>query len=541
MPAINLDNVSFSYSSKPVLDRIDLHIGEGERACLIGPNGCGKTTLLRIASGDLAPEMGTARVSGLATELFQVPEAEQFDGSIGEYLDAALHPLRSIATHFYYVADRLEADANLVELGLEYDQLLAQMTSFDIWTLNARVAEVLAELGLSAFTDSGLNRHVGTLSPGQRVCLQLAATLILKPEVLILDEPTNHLDVEAIRFLTETINDWKGPVLMASHDRAFIEDTATVIYDMDTTVWNEVAKVDGTCETSSLYRCVGNYSNYLKEKIRAQKKHDELHDLQQGEKRRLAKHRQKSSRISRGGVRLATAEGKAKKYFADRAAATAERRMRNDDKRLESLISQEVRKPRIYNLSFEFEAPATRTGIAVSCRQAFVMHRLNAISFDISYGEHLLVAGANGSGKSTLLNWIYSGQPPAGTVASGIIARDESISLVPQHLPKENDAGFNTDVWRYGVGEVGKGILHPAMWSIPVPELSAGNQRRAQIATALASAPAILVIDEPTNYLDLASMEALERALLSWTGTLIITSHDRWLTDHWKGRRIDMR
>ncbi|KGF06599.1 ABC transporter ATP-binding protein, partial [Actinomyces sp. S6-Spd3] len=92
-----------------------------------------------------------------------------------------------------------------------------------------------------------------------------------------------------------------------------------------------------------------------------------------------------------------------------------------------------------------------------------------------------------------------------------------------------------------GVGEVGKGILHPAMWSIPVPELSAGNQRRAQIATALASAPTILVIDEPTNYLDLASMEALERALLSWTGTLIITSHDRWLTDHWKGRRIDMR
>ncbi|KGF05569.1 ABC transporter ATP-binding protein, partial [Actinomyces sp. S6-Spd3] len=158
MPAINLDNVSFSYSSKPVLDRIDLHIGEGERACLIGPNGCGKTTLLRIASGDLAPEMGTARVSGLATELFQVPEAEQFDGSIGEYLDAALHPLRSIATHFYYVADRLEADANLVEMGLEYDQLLAQMTSFDIWTLNARVAQVLAELGLSAFTDSGLNR-----------------------------------------------------------------------------------------------------------------------------------------------------------------------------------------------------------------------------------------------------------------------------------------------------------------------------------------------------------------------------------------------
>lgn len=541
MPAINLDNISFSYSSIPLLDRISLHVGDGERACLIGSNGCGKTTLLRIASGDLIPERGTVKVDGIDTELFHVPSIEKFSGTVGDYLDAALHPLRNIAIQFDEVSARIGAVAYLGELGSNYDRLLAQMIAHDIWMLEARVAQVLAELGLEELTEARRNRSLNTLSPGQRGRLQLATTLIMKPEILIMDEPTNHLDTEAVSFLTQTVNNWDGAVLMASHDRAFIEDTATVIYDMDVDAWNALAKADGSDGVVGLYRCAGDYSNYLVEKASARRKHAELHASQQAEKRKLQKHRQSAGKISRGGVRLATAEGKAKKFFADRAAATAKRRMQNDDKRLETLTDQEVRKPRSYDLSFHFEQPLNRTGIAVSARRAAVQQRLAPISFDLAHGDHLLVTGANGSGKTTLLNWIYTGQPPADTQTMGTVTRDKPACLVPQHLPTEQDPGFTTHIWRNGIGEAGKGILHPSMWTTPIPELSAGNQRRAQIAVALSAAPAILIIDEPTNYLDLITVQALEEALTEWKGTLVIASHDQWLINHWQGRRIHTR
>ncbi|MDU7516683.1 MAG: ATP-binding cassette domain-containing protein, partial [Varibaculum cambriense] len=418
MPAIILENISFSYSSKPLLENINLQVGEGERACLIGPNGCGKTTLLRIASQDLLPEQGKVKIVGTNTEFFQVPAIEHFSGSARDYLGCALRPLRNIATQFQDATNQISQEVIAVQAEQRYDQLLSLMSGFDIWSLEARLTEVLVRLGLGVLTGSGRERSLNSLSPGERRRLQLAVTLIVRPEVLILDEPTNHLDARAIDFLVGTVNDWKGAVLMSSHDRAFIEDTATVIYDMDAAVWNELAKATASSQVTGLYRCAGTYSKYLAEKMSARRKHRELHTAQQAEKRLLRKHRQEASKIARGGVRLASAEGKAKKFFADRAAATAQRRMRNDDMRGERLSEKEVRKPRSYDLSFELNQPAASTGIAVAARNAAVSGRLAPLSFDLFYGEHLLVTGANGSGKSTLLTWIYRGQPPEGAKSS---------------------------------------------------------------------------------------------------------------------------
>lgn len=541
MPAIILENISFSYSSKPLLENINLQVGEGERACLIGPNGCGKTTLLRIASQDLLPEQGKVKIEGANSEFFQIPAVEHFRGTVREYLDCALRPLRSIATQFQDATAELGQDVGDTQAERRYDQLLALMSCFDIWSLEARLTEVLARLGLGVLTGSGHDRSLSSMSPGERGRLQLAVTLIMKPEVLILDEPTNHLDARAIDFLVETVNKWRGAVLMSSHDRAFIEDTATVIYDMDVSVWNELAKATGNSKVTGLYRCAGAYSMYLAEKTNVRRKHRELHLAQQAEKRLLRKHRQEASKIAGGGVRLANAEGKAKKFFADRAAATAQRRMRNDDNRGERLNEKEVRKPRSYDLTFEFKQPAARTGVAVAARGATVAGRLAPVSFDLFYGEHLLVTGANGSGKSTLLNWIYRGQPPEGAQSSGTITGERIGGLVPQQLPQEGDPGFTSPIWENGIGEAGKGILHPSLWTKPIPKLSAGNQRRAQIALALTTSPSLLIIDEPTNYLDLEAMQALEEAMRDWEGTLIVASHDKWLINHWQGRKINIR
>lgn len=502
---------------------------------LIGPNGVGKSTLLKILTGDLIPVSGGV-VSGVVPQ--RIPDPESFDGSVAQFLDSALAPFRELLLRFEQVTEAIASGQD--GLAGEYDQILARLNALDVWSLDSRVNETLAGLGLVELTGSGANRMLVRLSPGQRARLELAVLLIIRPEVLILDEPTNHLDGEAIEFLATVVNNWDGPVLAASHDRAFIENSATVIYDMDITVWQELAKVDGE-ELVGVYRNAGNYTDYLAAKATAREKHLQIHAAQQDEKRELHEHRHESMKIGRGGVRVETAVGKQKKFFTDRAAATAVKRTRADDVRLERLVQREVRKPRHYDLEFPSLETDPRSGLAVSARDATVVGRLAPVTFDLSRGEHLLVTGTNGAGKSTLLSWVASGNPPTKVTSKGTITRDEPVGQVLQRLPAESDPGFESQTWRNGVGSAGKGILHPSMWRTPIPDLSAGNQRRAQLAIALARRPTVLIIDEPTNYLDLETMDALEEALRNWQGTLIIASHDRWLIEHWHGRHLHLK
>ncbi|MCT1955291.1 ATP-binding cassette domain-containing protein [Dermabacter hominis] len=540
MPALVFDAVSFSFTSRPLLERVSFRLGAGERACLVGPNGCGKTTLLRLALGELSPEGGAVTWEGMGSDACQPPSAENFTGRVSEYFDRALAPVRALSVRFEQVTAHMAQAAGESSGDVrEYDALLAEMTARDVWSLESRIDEVLAGLGLAMLAGEGRAREVATLSPGQRGRLPLAAVLIAKPEVLVLDEPTNHLDAKAVAFLADTIRAWEGPVLMTSHDRAFIDETATAIYDLDVATWQALATAEGH-DLHGVYRTSGSYSMFLEAKHKARETHAQIHAAQQSEKREIGEHRHAAGAIASGGVRLAEASGMAKKFFADRAQATSTRRKRSDDRRLEALEEREVRRPRSYNLTFPL-APANHApGLALSAREATVHGRLAPLTLDLSRGEHLLVTGGNGAGKTTFLNWIASGAPPEEAEASGSISSDRPVGFVPQRLPHIGDPGFTRDVWIKGVGERGAGMLHPSMWHTRIEELSAGNQRRAQLALALAEAPSFLVIDEPTNFLDLATVEALERAFSEWSGTLIIASHDRWLIEHWAGRRLNL-
>ncbi|OFT98075.1 ABC-F family ATP-binding cassette domain-containing protein [Brevibacterium sp. HMSC22B09] len=539
MPSIVLDNVSFSYSSKPLLSQINLTVGPGERACLVGPNGSGKSTLLAIVQENLLPDSGRVGVPASTPSASIQSCFEDLEQTVSASMKTALSPLRNLISEFESVTEQLEADSS-GSATARYDRLLSELERRDAWSIDARLNKALSGLGLSIAAENAESLRLRQLSPGQRTRLQLAALLVLRPPALVLDEPTNHLDDGAVEFLTEVLLDWSGPVLLASHDRAFIEAVATVLYDLDTVVWNELSHADGTTEPGGLHKNSGNYTEYLQAKDKAHRAHRALHAAQQEEKRSIEEHRQGSQKIARGGVRLATAQGKEKKFFADRAAATAVRRTRNDDRRLEHLAEHEVRKPRLYELSFPARAGNEPAGSAIAARDAAITGRLSPTTFDLSYGEHLLLTGPNGSGKSTLISWIADGKPPADTPASGSITRDDDIALVPQRLPKCGDPGFTDDIWHSGVGPTGRRILHPSTWTTPISHLSDGNQRRAQLAVALADQPVVLLIDEPTNYLDLSTLEALEKALASWTGTLVITTHDRWLINHWQGRRLHL-
>ncbi len=537
MSAIEINDLCFSHTSAPLLESITFSVGDGERACLIGPNGCGKSTLLDLVRSTLDPESGSVQIRG--AQLATLSPPVDSNQTAGGYLDIALQNLRRIELRFFEVAAALAEAIDSPQLAVEYDALLAAMTTHDIWSLDARINETLAGLGLEQLTGDGQNRSLSTLSPGQVGRIELAATLLANPEVLILDEPTNHLDQEAVEFLTELLLAHPGPLLMASHDRKFIDAVATVIYDLDIAPWQAIATATGTGALPGIYRCSGTYSDYLVAKQHARATHQQLHGEQQATKRNLRLHRRESSSIAHGGVRLAEAEGMARKFFADRAAATATRRTRSDDHRLRELEAHEVRRPREYELQLSLHPVRSRTGLAVMARAAEVRGRLSSTTFDLAHGESLLVTGANGSGKSTLLAWLVQGAAPGE--ASGTLTVAGQLAAIPQRLPQLGDVGFDRTVWRNGIGELGAGVLHPSMWHTPISRLSEGNQRRAQLAVAIARQPEILIVDEPTNYLDLDTIEALEAALFEWNGTLVVATHDRWLIEKWDGMRIDLQ
>ncbi|WP_201518382.1 ABC-F family ATP-binding cassette domain-containing protein [Gulosibacter hominis] len=537
MSAIEINDLCFSHTSAPLLESITFSVDDGERACLIGPNGCGKSTLLDLVRGTLDPESGSVQIRG--AQLATLSPPVNSNQTVGSYLDIALHNLRKIESRFSTVTAALAETTDSPQLAVEYDALLAAMTTHDIWSLDARINETLAGLGIDQLTGDGQNRSLSTLSPGQVGRIELAAALLANPEVLILDEPTNHLDQEAVEFLTELLLAHPGPLLMASHDRKFVDAVATVIYDLDIAPWQAIATATGTGALPGIYRCSGTYSDYLVAKQQARATHQQLHGEQQATKRNLKLHRSESSSIAHGGVRLAEAEGKERKFFADRAATTATRRTRSDDHRLRELEAHEVRRPREYELQLSLHPVRSRTGLAVMARAAEVRGRLSSTTFDLAHGESLLVTGANGSGKSTLLTWLVQGTAPGE--ASGTLTVAGHLAAVPQRLPQLGDAGFDRTVWRIGIGELGAGVLHPSMWHTPISSLSEGNQRRAQLAVAIAQQPEVLVVDEPTNYLDLDTIEALEAALFEWNGTLVVATHDRWLIEKWDGAHIDLQ
>lgn len=547
MPAITLTNLTFSYTADPLLEAVSFSVVNGERACLIGPNGCGKSTLLSLVTGDLVPRRGSAEITGIkggAAGLRRAPDVHAMTGTVGDCLDAATAPIRALSARFEEVNAALASGPSPAKerrLSREFDELLVHMEAAEAWSLDVRIETTLAGLGLSIIAGkNGRARDLATLSPGQRGRLELAATLLASPSVLVLDEPTNHLDAEAARYLSALLKAFEGPILFASHDRAFIDETATVLLDLDTAPWQALLTATGQAPLAGVHRCAGGYADYLERKAKARAGHAKLHAAQQEEKKSIRVHRRSAEDIQKGGIRLKEATPFQRKFFADRASKTMTRRTRNDDRKMEALESREVRKPREYLLSMDL--PPVReanASVAVAIRNATVPGRLAPITLDVRTGEHLLLTGPNGAGKSTLLRWIARGTAPTGD-STGSIDLDGRLALVPQRLPEMGDPGLDAKTWESGIGEIGAGILHPSMWARPVGELSAGNQRRVQLALAVAAAPEILIVDEPTNYLDLDSIEALEKALAEWNGTLLVASHDRWLLEHWAGEKIEL-
>ncbi|MGV8880982.1 MAG: ABC-F family ATP-binding cassette domain-containing protein [Rhodoglobus sp.] len=521
---IRVDRISHSFGDRPVLCDLSLAVGASERLGLIGENGAGKSTLLSIMAGVIEPLDGVVTRPDRTGILWQ--EVRHSGAStIEDLIETALADVRAIA---HELADAGEAIAGGAEAEERYSKALEQAERADLWRTDARVAETIAGLALDHIPTS---RRLDELSGGQRSRFALAALLIERPTALLLDEPTNHLDDASVDFLRDTLRTWNGPVVFASHDRAFLDEVATSLLDIDPA-------------RAGVTRFGGGYSDYLLAKA-AERARWEQQFAEEGSE--LARLEQAVGTTARDINHDRPMRDKNKMAFGmrgDRVEQQISRRIQNAQARLDYLTDTRVSEP----------APAlTFAGIPkgshildreeplITVEGAVVSERLTLDEFRVEPREYTLITGANGSGKSTML-WMLAGRlaPQQGAVRR---QRGVRTALLEQDVRFADPNVSAARVYEVALGErraetvplATLGLLGARDLDRPVGQLSIGQQRRLALALIIAKPPHVFLLDEPANHLSLALATELEDALGSYPGAVIVASHDRWLRGRWQG------
>jgi len=523
---LQVSNITKHYGDTFILDGVSFTLNPGERVGLIGPNGCGKTTLLRIITGQEAADSGSVqrdppdlRVGYLEQGLSYHDEA-----TLDHILRAEQRAMETLEEHVAALADALVAvdGAEQAQLLDAYGEALAELEALAVQqTPEYTVKAILAGLELD---DLPLETPVSHLSGGQKTRLGLARLLIQNPQVLLLDEPTNHLDIGALEWLEGWLREYRGAALIVSHDRAFLDNTVTQILDLDPL-------------THTLTVYTGNYSNYIEAWTRQREKQWAQWRDEQAEIRRLQAdiHRTKMQAMS---VELTTTPGDpTTRRYAKKVARKATSR----EKRLERYQDNEdrVEKPAsTWRMKLEFvDTPASGQDVlrlrdvAVGYNGVPLLHDVNQM---LRQGDRVALIGPNGCGKTTLLRAI-AGQiaPLSGTIRLGANVKlgyyaQEQENLNPDSTPfdtlRQAAAMSDTDV---------RSFLHYFLFAgddvfTPVRNLSYGERARLVLARLVASGCNCLLLDEPINHLDIPSRASFEQAMTAFEGTVLAVVHDRY-------------
>jgi len=503
---VQIENVAVSFAGKPLFRNVNWRIGDDDRVGLVGPNGCGKTTLLRLIRGDIHPDEGAISASRNTTYGY-LPQEELtlrgrtlFDECVTVFgrLSVIESRMRELEHHMGEIPPE---DPEHDRVMREYAELHHEFEAKDGFKVDTKVAEVLSGLGF-AVSDHG--RMTEEFSGGWQMRIALAKLLLKQPNVLLLDEPTNHLDLESIIWLEEYLRNYPGAVVLVSHDRAFLDKVVSRISE----VW-----FDG------LVDYYGGWSAYR----------------EQREKRRetLASTRAQQEK------RIAQIQRFIDKHRADKfQAAMVQSRIRT----LEKIELVEVPRDR-KGIHFEFPQPPRAASVPVSVRGLRKSYGdkvvLDGIDFDVSRGDRVAIVGVNGAGKSTLLN-VMAGRTPfqAGECKLGNNVTIEYFGQDPsQTLNRTRTVlGELESVAPNDVRPRLRNLLGAFLFSGDDVEkmvgvLSGGEKSRLAIAKMLLRPANLLLLDEPTNHLDVSAREVLEDALAHYTGTICLVSHDRAFMD----------
>ncbi|MFB9072704.1 ATP-binding cassette domain-containing protein [Citricoccus parietis] len=592
-------------------------MASGERACLIGENGTGKSTLLRIIAGLDDDPAGRVTVPG-SVGLFHQQPPFVLDLTVQEVLDEATAPVRAVAEEVARLAEALADSAaspgttparapgahgttavrsdaaptdtaSPSEVATAYDRALAEAVRTQAWDVDQQVDRLVDGLDLAHIPRT---RPASSLSGGQLSRLALAWLLLRRPDTLLLDEPTNHLDARGTALLVDLLQGWTGPVLIASHDRAFLDDVATTLLDLDLAPQLH-RDVPGASDAGSmgsgfgLTRYGGRYTDYLLHRIGERERWERRYRDEQAELKRLRR-QVKDNHTVGNADRPPPTEGKmAQKFYADRNAKVVSRRVNEAATALARLEESQVRRPPAV-VSFGGLAaaapsraagngalsgassgaaggdhrptargqgtgrPASDAGPVLVATEVALAGRLAPVSVHLGARSRLLITGPNGAGKSTLLR-ILAGDlmPDAGSVTtSGRV----TIGLLGQdadHLPVEGPAREDLTVaeaYRSALGHgraervpLGTfGLIAGRDEQRRVRDLSVGQRRRLDLAVLLADPPDVLLLDEPTNHFSLLLSTQLEASIQDYPGAVVVASHDRWLAAGWTGERLEL-
>jgi ATP-binding cassette subfamily F protein 3 len=528
-----VSGLSKRFGDRLILNKISFVVNAGERVGLVGPNGAGKSTLLAIIAGLMSPDQGSVQTGpGDRIGFLRQGFAELPDGKLDDLLDGQLDGLLSAHEALDQATARLgeiNAESNLLA---EYDQALARFESLGGYAALDELEVVLARLGVGGIDFSTPLRRV---SGGQKTRAGLAALLASKPSILLLDEPTNHLDIEALDWLESLIDSYRGAVLIVSHDRAFLDQTATSILELD-------------LDTHQISAYVGNYSAFLKARAAEEQALEQAYERQQRDIARIeqdvravAGHAMKTERATQDDF----LRGRAKKV-----ARTAKVRERKLERLLES--SDRIDRPeRKWGLALSFGDGAESSRDVATVDNATVelggRPILKSIDLNIRAGDRIAITGPNGGGKSTLVR-LLAGQitPVTGevrigpSVVPGLYAQEQET--VEPHLSVLEQARAVAPLSETEA----RNFLHLFLFSgdmvfRPASELSYGERARLALALLVLRGANFLLLDEPLNHLDLPSRERFEQALAQFDGTLLIVLHDRYAIERIANRVLVMQ
>jgi len=530
---LTVSQVTKSYNIENILQEVSFSLNPGEKLGLIGPNGCGKTTLLRILTGLERPDTGSVhydppdiRLGYLPQGLVLSPDFNSHASTLQTFLAASAGDLETLTARLEELASALAGAPHQPALQRQYDEVLAQM---ELAAESAgRAPAVLAVLGLGGLPGDTPLAH---LSGGQKTRLALASALLASPQLLLLDEPTNHLDLDMLRWLEGWLADFRGAALVVSHDRAFLDGVATGILELDPT-------------THRLRAYPGNYSVYLEQRVNEAERHWQEYQDQQVEitrLRRAAAQVRHSARFRKGG-KGDSGDKFAKGFFANRTKGTIAR-AKALERRLELLLTEDrIEKPRQgWQMKLDFGATPPSGRAVLSLEDLAVGYdgvpRLSDLNLQVQAGARLAITGSNGSGKTTLLRAIAGRLlPVAGNLRLGANVRPGYMAQEQEDLDPALDA--LTHVRRLApLSETdSRTFLHQFLFKgdavfLPAGSLSYGERARLSLACMVARGCNLLLLDEPVNHLDIPSRARFEQALESFEGTVLAVTHDRYFIE----------